>query len=125
MEIGEGGIVLFGTRLKELRQRKQLTQEETAKLLNISRGTYAHYEIDKRQPDFATLQKLADFFDVSIDYLLGRVNDPDQLPQFLRDPSVDISAYEGYQELSPKEQEIVKEQVRHTIKILKELKDKK
>ncbi|KIV53199.1 hypothetical protein AM501_08375 [Aneurinibacillus migulanus] len=116
---------MFGSRLKELRQRKRLTQEETAKRLNISRGTYAHYEIDKRQPDFATLQKLADFFDVSVDYLLGRVNEPDHLPQFLRDPSVDISAYEGYQDLSPKEQEIVKEQVRHTIKILKELKDKK
>ncbi|GEN36614.1 hypothetical protein ADA01nite_40740 [Aneurinibacillus danicus] len=99
-----------------------MTQEETAKLLNISRGTYAHYEIDKRQPDFATLEKLADFFGVSIDYLLGRVDDP--LPQLLRDPSINISAYEGYQDLSPKEQEIVKEQVRHTIKMLKELKEK-
>nr|WP_286887017.1 helix-turn-helix domain-containing protein [Aneurinibacillus sp. UBA3580] len=111
-------------RLKQLRQQKRLTQEETAKLLNISRGTYAHYEIDKRQPDFVTLEKLADFFGVSIDYLLGRVDDPHPLPQLLRDPSINISAYEGYQDLSPKEQEIVKEQVRHTIKMLKELKEK-
>ncbi|MBN6187748.1 helix-turn-helix transcriptional regulator [Aneurinibacillus sp. BA2021] len=116
---------MFGIRLKELRQQRQLTQEETARRLNISRGTYAHYEIGKRQPDFATLQKLADFFDVSIDYLLGRIDEPASLPQFLRDPSDDISSYEGYRDLSPKEQEIVKEQVRHTIKIIKELKDKK
>ncbi|AMA74192.1 MULTISPECIES: helix-turn-helix domain-containing protein [Aneurinibacillus] len=113
---------MLGDRLKKLRQQKNLTQEEIAKHLNISRGTYAHYEINKRQPDFATLQKFADFFNVSTDYLLGRIDDPVSPPYILRDPSIDISSYEGYEELSPQEQEIVKEQVRNTIKMLKKLK---
>ena len=51
-----------------------MTQNELANKLGISRGTYAHYEINKRQPDYETLQKLADFFDTSVDYLLGRTN---------------------------------------------------
>jgi transcriptional regulator with XRE-family HTH domain len=116
---------MFGDRLRELRQQKNLTQEEAAKFLNISRGTYAHYEINKRQPDFRTLEKLADFFGVSTDYLLGRVDVTTPLPYLLRDPSTNISSYEGYQDLSPKEQEIVKEQIRHTIDMLKKLKEKK
>lgn len=41
-------------------------------MLHLSRGTYAQYEIDRRVPEYATLEKLADFFEVSIDYLVGR-----------------------------------------------------
>lgn len=67
---------MLGNRLKKLRLQKKLTQEELAEKLGITRGTYAHYEINKRQPDYETLQKLADFFNVSVDYLLGRTDDP-------------------------------------------------
>ena len=62
----------LGKRIKELRKTKNLTQIEFAKLFQISSGTIAMWETDKRQPDFTTLQKLADFFGVSTDYLLGR-----------------------------------------------------
>ncbi|MGC2840418.1 helix-turn-helix domain-containing protein [Bacillus velezensis] len=61
---------MLGDRLKVLREKKDLTQDGVAKALDISRGTYAHYEINKRRPDYETLIKIADFFDVSIDYLL-------------------------------------------------------
>lgn len=62
---------MFDKRLKQLREETGLTQEELAKKLNISRGTYAHYETGKREPNFETLQSLASYFEVSVDYLLG------------------------------------------------------
>ncbi|WCK55113.1 helix-turn-helix transcriptional regulator [Aneurinibacillus sp. Ricciae_BoGa-3] len=116
---------MFGDRLRLLRQQKNLTQDEVAKALSISRGAYTHYEINKRQPDFALLQKIADFFDVSTDFLLGRVEEKNPMPEVLRDPSLNISYYKGYESLSPQEQEIVKEQIRHTIDALQKLKKSK
>lgn len=66
----------FAQRLKKLRQEKGITQQELADALNISRTTIGMYEINQREPDNATLVKLANYFDVSIDYLLGRTDDP-------------------------------------------------
>ncbi len=59
-------------KIKELRKAKNITQEKLSKILKIARSTLAMYEIEKSEPDQATLIKLADFFGVSIDYLLGR-----------------------------------------------------
>jgi transcriptional regulator with XRE-family HTH domain len=64
----------FASRLKSLREEKKLSQEELSQLINISRSTLSMYEINRRQPDPETLQKIADFFDVSVDYLLGRTD---------------------------------------------------
>ncbi|MGM0853105.1 MAG: helix-turn-helix domain-containing protein [Bacillota bacterium] len=61
-------------RLKELRGKS--TQEEVAGKLGISRARYSHYENGRSEPDTETLNKLADIFNVSTDYLLGRTNDP-------------------------------------------------
>lgn len=58
--------------LRQLRKEKNLTQEEMAIQSGVARTTYAMYEQNNRQPDYETLQRIADFFDVSIDYLLGR-----------------------------------------------------
>ena len=57
--------------LKELRAQKKVTQDDMAKLLNIKRQTYSSYERGKSFPDVLALIKIADFFDVSTDYLLG------------------------------------------------------
>ncbi|WP_076178653.1 helix-turn-helix domain-containing protein [Clostridium botulinum] len=65
---------MFGDRLKELREQKQLTQNEFASILGIGRTTLSHYELNNREPDFETLEKIANYFDVSIDYLVGRSN---------------------------------------------------
>ena len=66
--------MIFGQRLKELRLEKQLTQSELAKLLDVDFTSIANWELSRNETDFATLIKLANFFDVSCDYLLGRVD---------------------------------------------------
>ena len=63
---------MFSERLKSLRKSKNLTQTALATILHLSHGAVAMWETNKRQPDNDTLGRLADFFGVSIDYLLGR-----------------------------------------------------
>lgn len=65
----------FGERLTEIRKKHRMTQTEIAKKLAIPRSTYSNYELGNREPDFHTTEKLAQMFDVSIDYLLGRTKD--------------------------------------------------
>ncbi|MCL4514019.1 MAG: helix-turn-helix domain-containing protein [Firmicutes bacterium] len=65
---------LLPQRLAFLRKEKGLSQYELAKALGFSRGQIANYEQGSRRPDPATLQRLADYFNVSVDYLLGRNN---------------------------------------------------
>lgn len=63
--------IILGQRLKELRIEKGLTQKELAKELNVHSVTYLHYEKDQREPPLTTLAKMAIYFGVSTDYLLG------------------------------------------------------
>lgn len=72
----EEGDIMFSERLSLLRTSKKLTHQDMADRLGITRQAYGLYESGKREPDFETLQKLADFFDVDTDYLLGRTNKP-------------------------------------------------
>ncbi|ALX08868.1 DNA-binding XRE family transcriptional regulator [Acetivibrio thermocellus AD2] len=64
----------FAAMLKQLREEKRLSQKDIADYLGITRQAVASYELAKREPDYEVLKKLADYFDVSIDYLLGRTN---------------------------------------------------
>ncbi|NME95380.1 helix-turn-helix transcriptional regulator [Clostridium cochlearium] len=66
---------MFGDRLKELREEKELTQEELGKFLNVSRQTISGYEAGSIEPSIKNLIKLADIFNVSLDYLLGRTKE--------------------------------------------------
>lgn len=63
-------------RLKEIRKSRGVTQLKLAMDLNISQNTISRYETGEREADYATLIRLADYFNVSIDYLLERTNDP-------------------------------------------------
>ena len=65
---------LLGSRIARLREEKELSQLELAKMLNISNTTLSQYESGKRVPSDEIKKQMADFFDVSIDYLLGRTN---------------------------------------------------
>ncbi|AHM56379.1 transcriptional regulator, XRE family [Peptoclostridium acidaminophilum DSM 3953] len=65
----------FGDRLKNLRIEKDLTQQDIADILGVGRATIAGYETKGKQPDFDKLKSISDYFDVSIDYLLGRTDE--------------------------------------------------
>lgn len=67
---------MFSKRIAALRKQRKMTQEELADALGISRAALSHYEQGRREPDFETVQKIASFFGVSTDYLLGRTDDP-------------------------------------------------
>ncbi len=62
--------------LKKIRTQNKKQQQEVADYLGINRVSYARYESGERQPDFQTVANLADYFKVSVDYLLGRTDDP-------------------------------------------------
>lgn len=64
--------MLFSERLRELRQNKGLSQSQLADALNISKSAISMYELGKREPDLETLEGIADFFNVDINYLLGK-----------------------------------------------------
>jgi len=67
---------MFSKRLSELRKNKKLTQAEFARVFNIATGTIGMWESGKRTPDNETMKKIADYFDVTIDYLVGRSDKP-------------------------------------------------
>ena len=66
---------MFDERLKSLRKKCGYTQVSLAETLGVSKGTVAMWETGKRTPDFETLIKLSDLFDVRTDYILGKSND--------------------------------------------------
>lgn len=61
-----------GKRLKQLREERRMTQEELAKALDISKSTVSMYENDTRMPKPENMEAIADFFNVSIDFLYGK-----------------------------------------------------
>jgi len=63
---------MFGNRIVKLRKGGDLTQDDLADILGITRQSLSHFELEKRKPDIEMLQKIADYFNVSTDYLLGR-----------------------------------------------------
>jgi transcriptional regulator with XRE-family HTH domain len=69
-------MATFGERLKLLREQKDLSQEALGKIFHLTQSIIAHYEAGRKQPSQQTLRKFADFFNVSVDYLLGRTDDP-------------------------------------------------
>lgn len=72
----------FGSRMRELRDEKGLYQKELAAVLKVSTGTVCNYEKNTHFPDADTLVRLADFFDVSIDYLMCRTDLRSNLNKF-------------------------------------------
>ena len=59
-------------RLIELRKTKQMSQAEISKMLNVTQRTYSAYELQQTEPNIKTMITLADFYNVSLDYLIGR-----------------------------------------------------
>ncbi|HHY79518.1 MAG TPA: helix-turn-helix transcriptional regulator [Thermoanaerobacter sp.] len=79
---------MLGERIKELRKKKGVTQKELALYLGVSDRAVGYYESGQRTPPPDILQKIADFFHVSVDYLLGRTdvyNPTDEITEAVSD----------------------------------------
>lgn len=104
---------MLGKRLAALRKKKKRTQYEVAEDLRMTRGKYANYEQGQREPDAETLVQLADYYGVSIDYLLGRTDIPEMAGSRLAEPKetplhVRMGIQdEKYQELTPYYQKVL------------------
>lgn len=111
---------MFADRLKQLRSEKGLVQKDMAKFLNITTSAYGYYEQGKRNPDPKTLMKLSDFFNVSVDYLLGKTD----VRNYLDDSNTTIALHSDetsldYSDLSDEAKKEVQdfiEYVRHKYK---------
>ncbi|WP_260446688.1 helix-turn-helix domain-containing protein [Listeria seeligeri] len=88
--------MLFKDRLKQLRLEKKLTQAELGKKINVTNVSVSGYESGNRFPDTATLEKLASFFDVTTDYLLGRsdIRHPEKLKKLVDDKALNSWLYD-------------------------------
>ena len=82
---------MFGMRIRELRLKKGLTQVDLSRQLDVSQATIAGWEKEVNLPNTGTLQRLAQYFGVSTDYLLG--NDPPQSQSFSPDETKLIHIY--------------------------------
>ncbi len=92
---------MLGKRLSQLRKQSKLKQGELAEIIGIARTTYGMYEQGQRQPDYETLEKLADYFEVTTDYLLGRSDKPkytveEQAAEYITSGEMDIEELKKY-----------------------------
>lgn len=95
---------MLTTKLKELRTGAKLSQKELAATLGLDYKRYNHYETGRSEPDIATLHTLADFFNVTIDYLLGRDSEQKNNPDTAEDAG-NQEIYSILSELTPENQE--------------------
>lgn len=92
----------FGTRLRELRKAKRISQEELGKVIHVSKVSISGYENDTREPSQEALTALANYFDVTTDYLLGlnqtpkwaNKKDANDLAKFLKENAGSMT-YQG------------------------------
>lgn len=98
----------FSDRLKDLRNSKGLTQQDLADILKVERPTIAGYETKGKQPDYEKLLILSEYFNVSIDWLLGNSEIKEQAEKILErsnDSEYTIALHDnrGYDEELPEE----------------------
>ena len=99
------GVIMVGMRIRELRMEKGITQNELSNYLGLTPKMVSFYELEQRFPPHDILIKLADYFDVSTDYLLGRseIKNSDQL-------------LKEYSSLTYESQKKLEKQIRNLIK---------
>lgn len=66
----------FPSRIIQLKTERKLLQKDIASSIGLSLRAYQYYEKGQKEPTLSTLLRLADYFNVSLDYLVGRSNDP-------------------------------------------------
>ncbi len=93
--------LIFRARLVMLRKERHLTQGQMAEKLGVSRPSYTCYELGNSSPTVATLCKMADFFNVNLDYLLGRSEDPTMNAADPKDAAQEVALIEKLRRLPP------------------------
>ncbi|EJT6662896.1 helix-turn-helix domain-containing protein [Clostridium perfringens] len=96
---------MLNNRLKSLRNEKGVLQKDVAEYLKISTSAYGFYEQGKRIPDVETLNKLSDYYNVSIDYLLGKSNIKESAEDIINDDTLTLALHNdnGIDEELPEE----------------------
>ncbi|ERK30173.1 helix-turn-helix domain-containing protein [Clostridium intestinale] len=108
---------MFGERLKSLRNELNLTQLDLSKLLKVSPSTIGMYEQNRRDPDSKTIKFLAEYFNVSTDYLLGKSNIKDSADKIIKNANdneytLALHNSDGYDaDLPPEAREELKEYI--------------
>lgn len=74
-------MIMYKNRLRDLREDRDLKQKDIAELLKVHQTTYSDYELDRLNIPVTAIHKLADFYNVSVDYLLGRTNTKTPYPK--------------------------------------------
>lgn len=90
---------MIGERIRILRLEKNLTQKELGIVFNKTKNNISQYETGKREPDNDTINQIADFFDVSVDYIFGRTNDRKGYVEPDEGISKDNIRYKTYEEM--------------------------
>ena len=113
----QGGINMFPIRLKELRSNKGISQAKLAKELGVSVGAVGNWESGIRLPDAKTIQRIADYFNATTDYLLGRTDEKKTAPN-------ELSLSTEQQDLITSVSELPAEDVKKTLEYVEFLKSK-
>ncbi|WP_368488300.1 helix-turn-helix domain-containing protein [Clostridium sp. BJN0013] len=123
---------MLSDRLKKLRNENNLLQKEIAEKLKITTSAYGFYEQGKRTPDTETLNKIAEFYNVSIDYLLGRTNIRDSVDKITNSLNSDPEISEFWNSLINREdlqllfkqtKDLSPKNINRIIRIIKAIKD--
>ena len=101
---------VFSERLKQLRTKRKMSQQQLANVLHVSQNAVFNWENEKREPSFETVQKLADFFFVSPAFLLGweeyLQTDTDFIAEMFKDRK-NIEYFKKYLSLDSKEKDMI------------------
>ena len=92
--------------LKKLRNEFGISQQTLADKIGVSQQSVNKYENHGVEPDITTLISIADFFNVTVDYLIGRVADKSSIPEVMTEH--EFSLLRGYEKLSPTEKDCIR-----------------
>ncbi len=116
----------LGERIKHVRLKKDMKQEELGKLLNVGKSTISQYETNKSTPDAATISKIADIFNTTTDYLLGRTDNPNSTTAAKESKAEYPIAFSSQGDINIKELEkVINRAVKKALKEREKERDKK
>ena len=104
--------IAFGQKLLEERKKAGKSQAEIAQLLGITTAAYQNYENGRREAGYATIGKLADFYGVTTDYLLGREPAPDPFGELRIDPNDEKAVLDRYMSFPPQTRAVLLDALR-------------